>query len=369
MAKYSPSYNLEGSEHWERIKDLKTINNILTIVTQGLTKFSITEGINHELRFTANRERKGEVYTDGRINFLGVRNDLCNDKFNDSLYVYWVATNTLTSEKEFICYKANNFTTKPGYASFCGRNNTWNSNGGVAIVCEGWHKDMWIRGLHNGYPALRQRREDDTKSPATAPINIYRDRTNYIYNSKSQYYNVFRKTKVPFFLEYSEYSTYNLGKSKESTVTRDIVKDVGINLHRSYGATEYKLDKSNVGSWSAGCQVFKNPYHFNDLMNNVIYRNESKSKQEKFSYFLTNQKVFDLLDNQIDDYIENSPLSFDFREIIPEEHHPYKIDDYHLDLPFNIYEKCGVVRIGSSEWLIIHMMGRIPSGPAKYFGR
>jgi hypothetical protein len=94
----------------------------------------------------------GEVFEqEGYINFCGVRNPVTNNTFNDTLYIYW------KEGSAFKCVKTNKFTTKPG--------KSWvqkgGNSGGVAIVKEGWHKDIWCHGTHNpskpsGHKALRQ---------------------------------------------------------------------------------------------------------------------------------------------------------------------------------------------------------------------
>ena len=94
----------------------------------------------------------GEVYEkDGYINFCGVRNYTTNNTFNDTLYVYWKDS----TDGKFKCVRTSGFTTKPGAAVVLGKK-ARNNFGGAAILKEGWQKDIWHIGKHNGkYTALR----------------------------------------------------------------------------------------------------------------------------------------------------------------------------------------------------------------------
>ncbi len=188
---------------------------------------------------------------DGYINFCGVRNNSTNDTFNDTLYIYWKEGGL------FKCLKTSGFTTKPGQYWVQNKGGSGNS-GGVAIVKEGWHPNVWKHGVHNrssknGHDALIQ------TYGATTPITITRDKTQY---GKSGNY------ELKVFSNTQESGQY------------------GVNMHRS------GTPKSNkVGQWSAGCQVFKVKSEFEEMLQ--MTNNASKKGQTHFSYFLTNQNVFD----------------------------------------------------------------------------
>lgn len=83
------------------------------------------------------------------------------------------------------------------------------SNKGTAIMCEGYYKKLWTRGLHKGYPAMVQ------KSPA----RFIRD------NNKDTVLNFESKNIV--------------------------TEIIGANLHRAHQT----LKAMKVGKYSAGCQV------------------------------------------------------------------------------------------------------------------
>lgn len=217
----------------------------------------------------------GEVFEqEGYINFCGVRNPATNNTFNDTLYVYWKEGDA------FKCVKTTKFTTKPG--------KKWVQKGGnkngVAIVKEGWHKDIWCHGTHNagkpsGHKALRQ-------TPGkTKPITITRDNTQY------------GKT--------GEY-TLNVILDKQESGT-----NYGINMHRSGNPSS-----TYVNSWSAGCQVFGVKSEFDEMLKMANYA--TTKGQNTFSYYLTNENVFNI--NDIDDSksggtqfnFDNSQYSGDF---------------------------------------------------------
>ena len=205
----------------------------------------------------------GKVFeNEGFINFCGVRNNATNDTFNDTLYIYWKEGGI------FKCVKTSGFTTKPGKASVQKPFN----NKGCAIVKEGWHPDIWHHGVHNassknGHKALRQ------DSGVTKPITITRDNTQRGRTGKYEL-KVFSNTTETGF-------PYT-------------------NMHRS-GTPK----SSNVGTWSAGCQVFQVKTEFEEMLKMA---NIASSKGQKlFSYFLTNKSVFDgngVVDNS------NTPYNF-----------------------------------------------------------
>jgi hypothetical protein len=191
----------------------------------------------------------GEVFEqEGYINFCGVRNPVTNNTFNDTLYIYW------KEGSAFKCVKTNKFTTKPG--------KSWvqkgGNSGGVAIVKEGWHKDIWCHGTHNpskpsGHKALRQ-------TPGqTKPITITRDNSQY---GKSGDYKL----------------VINLSKQEQGT-------NYGVNMHRSGSPSS-----TYVNTWSAGCQVFGVRADFDEMMKMANYA--TSKGQKTFSYYLTNESVF-----------------------------------------------------------------------------
>ena len=190
----------------------------------------------------------GEVYEQpGFVNFCGVRNNATNDTFNDTLYIYWKEGNSFT------CVKTDGFTTKPGKRVILNENGKSAKNG-AAILKEGWHKDIWHIGKHQGkYTALR------SSGGITKPTTVTRDNTQY--GKKGKYeLRIFKdKTDIGFF---------------------------GINFHKS-GTPQ----GNSVNGWSAGCQVFKTQKDFEFMLDKA--QTATSRGQKTFSYFLVNQTVLD----------------------------------------------------------------------------
>lgn len=210
----------------------------------------------------------GEVFEqEGYINFFGVRNNVTNDTFNDTLYIYWKDS----KDGNFKCVKTSGFTTKPGKKAVLNETGKVNSKG-VAIVKEGWYKDVWHHGLHTGkYKALRQ------DYGVTQPITITRDRTQF----------------------------GKKGNSYELRILSDTV-ETGIfytNMHKS-GSPQ----GNGVNGWSEGCQVFKKESEFNEMLSMANFA--TSKGQKKFSYFLTNKTAF-----EEDGVVDNSnKTSYDFTQ-------------------------------------------------------
>lgn len=172
------------------------------------------------------------------INLFGIRNDKNVNKFNDTLIVYWY-----DDKKVIHTYSpSKGFTTDPGFKSLTSPV----SSKGCAILKEGWYRRLWAKGLHKGkYSALVQ----------ANPCTVYRD------NDKDK--------------------ELDMNKSKTDTGM------FGINMHR---ANENAVS-INVEGWSAGCQVWASPGEFSYFMSLI---NKAFQKGQKyFSYFLTNNKLFD----------------------------------------------------------------------------
>ena len=193
----------------------------------------------------------GEVYEQpGYINFCGVRNYTTDNSFNDTLYIYW------KENGEFKCVCTNQFTTKPGKKVVLNTDGKTHS-GGVAILKEGWQKDIWNIGSHKRkYTALCS---TATNGNTTQPTVITRDNTQFGLGPNYELRVIESKKEVGYF---------------------------GINLHRSGQHQGYE-----VNDWSAGCQVFKMESDFNEML--AMAHSAANSGQTTFSYFLTNQSVFE----------------------------------------------------------------------------
>lgn len=216
------------------------------------------------------RDGGGEVFEqEGYINFFGVRNNVTNDKFNDTLYIYWKDT----TEGKFKCVKTKGFTTKPGKKAVLNTSGKVNSNG-VAIVKEGWYPDVWCHGKHKGkYKALVQS-EDITKK-----ITITRDKSQFGNSINGEYY-------LRINLDTQESGWY------------------GINLHRSGDPKGYKAN-----GWSEGCQVFEYKSEFNEMLS--MANKATQKGQNLFSYYLTNQTVLDAIDAESNNTNNNAPYDFE----------------------------------------------------------
>ena len=195
------------------------------------------------------KKNGGEVYEQpGYINFCGVRNNATNDTFNDVLYIYWKEG----SEFKGVC--TNGFTTKPGRKVILNSDGKQNSQG-AAILKEGWQKDIWHIGKHQGkYTALR------SSGGITNPTVITRDKTQYGKGGTKYELRVFQNTTTSGHF--------------------------GVNFHKSGDP-----HGNSVNGWSAGCQVFKVKREFDEMLN--MAQSAANKGQKKFSYFLVNKTVFD----------------------------------------------------------------------------
>lgn len=204
----------------------------------------------------------GEVYEqEGYINLFGVRNNTTNDTFNDTLYIFW------KENGQYKCVKTTGFTTKPGRRAFHNESGKVNAKG-VAILKEGFHRDIWHHGLHKGdYKALRQNKN----------VTVFRDKTQFGDRGNTYTMNLLTNTlDVGYF---------------------------GINFHKS-------ADPSGrgVNGWSEGCQVFQHISEFNEAMQMA---NVATSKgQKSFNYFLTNTEV--LAGNAVVN--SNEGVAYDFSQ-------------------------------------------------------
>lgn len=173
------------------------------------------------------------------LNLFGIRDEGNVNRFNDTLIVYWFDENN-----QIHTYSpTRGFTTDPGFKSLTAPVN----KNGCAILKEGWYRRLWIKGLHHGkYSALVQ----------ASPCTVYRD------NDKDK--------------------TLDMNDKKVETGM------FGINMHRA----NEKYDSTIVENWSAGCQVWASPGEFSYFMKLVNKANDCGQKY--FSYFLTNNKLFDV---------------------------------------------------------------------------
>ena len=164
------------------------------------------------------------------LNLVGVRDVSNINTFNDRLIYFYYDSN-----ENIVVAEINRFTTDPGLKSLKRPVNPK----GCAILAEGWHPNMWRKGLHRGrYDAFVQ----------NAPVKVYRDK-----NRDSKY------------------------DMNPTTIDKGIF---GINLHRANEARTSII----VDGWSAGCQVVANPTDFKKLLS--VRDLAIRAGQSAFSYTL-----------------------------------------------------------------------------------
>jgi len=142
---------------------------------------------------------------DYNLNLIGIRTRTAvPNRFDDWMYVLWKFGGLWTMKRYSI-------TTDPG--------TFWllkpEARMGTAIMKEGQYAGLWMVGLHKGYKALQQK----------ANVTVHRD------NNRDAQHNFNGPTDNGLF---------------------------GINCHRA----NQKLRSIQVDKWSAGCQVFADPFDF-----------------------------------------------------------------------------------------------------------
>lgn len=145
--------------------------------------------------------------------------------------------------------------TDPGFANLIKPSNP----AGTAILKEGAYYDCWSIGKHGGSERTRHVALKQTGGKVT----VYRDKNrDKVYNLDD------RQTQTGYF---------------------------GINIHKGSVGTK---TSTNVGAWSAGCQVFKNGAQQQKVMQ-LCKQQIDKVAHNKFSYILLNTQ---------DKVIKDSPL-------------------------------------------------------------
>jgi hypothetical protein len=144
------------------------------------------------------------------LNIVGIRTaDRSANTFNDWITVFY----TFAGVWNHFAFPA---TTDPG--TFY-RENPINVRG-TAIMKPGQYRGAYMIGRHRGYKALQQK----------GPITVYRDA--------------------------------NLDETIDTTGVEEDTGIHAINIHRA----DAHRASSEVGKWSAGCQVFQDPDHFAFLL-------------------------------------------------------------------------------------------------------
>jgi hypothetical protein len=166
------------------------------------------------------------------LNIIGERKDTTEaNKFDDKIFVFWKDDKGSWSGKE---YKA---TTDPGTYWLKKPMNV----DGTAILKAGQYIDAYTTGLHNGKPALRQNK----------PLVVLRD--------------------------YDRNAVLDFNNGKEYT------GNFGINIHRAGSAS------TEVGQWSAGCQVFANESDYLDFLK--LVNKDKELNGDAFTYTLIDERA------------------------------------------------------------------------------
>lgn len=172
---------------------------------------------------------------DYNLNIIGIRsnqNNKITNMFDDTLIVDYRA-NGLHKRASY------NITTEPGiYYS----KNLLNKNG-VSILVPGQYRGCWALGLHQGkYKALCQ----------SKPVKVYRD------NNKNDVFDL---------------SPENIHQGI-----------FGINIHRA----NPNKKSTEVGKYSAGCQVFADPVQYNSFIR--LCEMQRKLYGNSFTYTLIDEE-------------------------------------------------------------------------------
>jgi len=169
------------------------------------------------------------------LNIVGIRSeDMSSNQFNDWITVFYLSG-------QFWNFFAFPATTDPCTLY---RQNSCNVKG-TAILKPGQYRGAYKIGYHKGYKALQQQK----------PMTVYRDA--------------------------------NRDKILDTFGMEEDTGMFGINIHH---ANAYKAS-TEVGKWSAGCQVFQDPDHFAFFM--TLCEKARKKFGNSFTYTLLREDGLD----------------------------------------------------------------------------
>lgn len=229
---------------------------------------------------------------DYNLNLVGIRsNNQTPNSFDDLFTVFWKYHGMWTL-RVFPC------TTDPGSTWLLDKDGKGNPMG-TAIMKEGYYKDLWHLGLHQGkYEALKQ----------CSPVTVIRD---FDKDNVLDFYapDLTRFTKKE--ITSNGMKTVEWYDASNRLVWREQTGIIGLNGHRAN-----ENGKSiEVGSWSASCQVLQNRqisnpdnqivkvYEFDYMM--YLAKKYFATWRDKISYALINSRDFDskpnigIVDNNI----------------------------------------------------------------------
>lgn len=211
------------------------MSSVLTKIGQFLMKAGERSSTNGLVEFFMDYYKAKGYPWDEEINLIGIMMDRKpkENTFRDyigavhSVYGYW----------DYAFFRG---TTRPG--------NYWIDNpihpkDGAATIEVGFHKDIWMVGLHRGEPALVQ---------IGAPVRFWRDRNR----------NGIRDPDEPTQSGY-----------------------IGLNLHPASKRVP-KHSEYEVNRYSAACQVIMWYEDWKQLFEGIIMKTNKAKKKGKFSYLV-----------------------------------------------------------------------------------
>jgi len=217
---------------------------------------------------------------DYNINLVGIRSSTNVPNSFDDLFALLWKYQGLWTLRAFPC------TTDPGSTYLLDKEGKANPIG-TSIVKEGYYKDVWHLGLHQGkYEALKQ----------CNPITVIRDfdKDNVLdFNAP----DLTKLTKKEFTAD--NVKTVEWYDSSNKLAWREQTGVFGINGHRANSNGQ----SIQVADWSAGCQVLQNRqinnpdnqlvkvFEFDYMM--YLAKKYFATHRDKISYALLNQKNFE----------------------------------------------------------------------------
>lgn len=216
---------------------------------------------------------------DHNLNLVGIRsNNTIPNSFDDLFTVFW-KYNSAWTLRVFPC------TTDPGSTWLLDKDGKSNP-AGTGILKEGYYKDLWHLGLHQGkYEALKQ----------CSPVTVIRD---FDKDNVLDFYapDLTKMTKKEYVL--SNIKTTDWIDTLGKLIWREQTGIIGLNGHRAN-----ENGKSiEVGAWSAACQVLQNRqvnnpdnqlvkvFEFDYMMH--LAKKYFGTWRDKISYALVNAKDF-----------------------------------------------------------------------------
>lgn len=217
---------------------------------------------------------------DYNINLVGIRsNNTVPNSFDDLFTMFWKHSGLWTL-RAFPC------TTDPGSTWLLDKDGKGNS-AGTAIMKEGYYKDLWHLGLHQGkYEALKQ----------CSPVTVIRDfnKDNILDFYAPDLSKFTRKDRADGDLKMVEWFDVS-----NKLMWREQTGIIGLNGHRAN-----ENGKSiQVDSWSASCQVLQNRqvnnpdnqsvkvFEFDYMM--YLAKKYFSIWRDKISYALINSRDFE----------------------------------------------------------------------------